>query len=179
MKYSTSHLFRKLCSCALISITKVLISLIFAGTIGFSSFLTRFTVNVQSWHSNHPVFPGSLPFFGARSPGFWNNSKIIFQVIEAHVGFSDACGNGLINLSFVPKPKSFFDRGWRSVSFRNSHPQSSFRVPSSRPVVFAKEIVATVCWVYLGENLPVFQLQRLECLSKSKHEILKTNELPF
>ena len=66
-------------------------------------------------HSNPPVFPGESPFFWyillvsrflSKSPG----SKVNVQVIEAHVGFSDTCGNGLINLSFVPKSKSFFER---------------------------------------------------------------------
>ena len=91
-------------------------------------------------HSNPPVFPGSLPFFGAfsRSPSFWNSSKINVQVIETRVGFSDTCWNGLINLSFVPKPKSCFDRGLRSVSFHNYFSQSSLWGPFSRFKLFCK-----------------------------------------
>ena len=55
----------------------------------------------KSRHSNPPIFPKS-PFFGAfsRSPGFWNNSKSNVQVIETHIGFSNTCGNGLINLVY-------------------------------------------------------------------------------
>ena len=51
-----------------------------------------------SKHSNPPVFPWSLQFFGTspglpvfvKSPGLRNNSKINVQVIETHVSFSDA-----------------------------------------------------------------------------------------
>ena len=81
----------------------------------------------------------------SKSPGFWNNSKINGQFKETHVGFSDTCGNGLINLSFVPKSKSFFDHGRQSVSFSNFLPQSSFRGPSSRPVVLQKIMLQIVC----------------------------------
>ena len=95
-------------------------------------------------HSNPSIFPESPVFwrilpvswFLSKSPGFWNNSKINVQVIETHVGFSDTCGNGLINLSF----ESFSNCGSRPVSFRNSLPQSSFRGPSSRPVVLQKKL---------------------------------------
>ena len=64
-----------------------------------------------------PFFPGVLRFlvsfsqFLSKSPGFWKNEKINVQVIEIYVGFSDTCGNGLINLSFVSKSKSLFDCG--------------------------------------------------------------------
>ena len=53
----------------------------------------------------------SVSQFLSKSPGFWNNSKSNVRVIETNVVFSDTCGNGLINLSFVPKSKSFFDCG--------------------------------------------------------------------
>ena len=56
-------------------------------------------------------FSRESPGFCQNLPGFEYNMKINLQVIEAHVGFSNTCGNGLINLSFVPKSKSFFDRG--------------------------------------------------------------------
>ena len=66
-----------------------------------------------------PFFPGVSHFwcvlpvsqFLSKFPSFWKNSKINVQVIETHVSFSDTCGNGLINLTFVPKSNSFFDRG--------------------------------------------------------------------
>ena len=157
----------------------------------------------EQWLDTKPSFSWESPIFGAfsRSPSFCQNlpgfgtiQKLMFS------GFSDTRGNGLINLSFVPKSKSFFDRGWWSVSFCNSFPQSSFRGPSSCPVVFQKRLLltclppgpmsilqlwnhvhawltisedyianslggrVTVCWVCPGENLPVFKLQRLECL---------------
>ena len=108
-----------------------------------------------------------------------------------------------MNLNFVPKSKSFFNCGWRLVSFRNSLPQSSFRGPSSHSVVLQKRLllaclspgptsilqlqnhvhgwlaisedyIANSLWgvggsQYVGvcprENLPVFKIQRLECLS--------------
>ena len=57
-----------------------------------------------------PFFPGVSRFL-VHSPGFSKNSKINVQVIETHVGFSDTCGNGLTNLSFVPKSKVHFDCG--------------------------------------------------------------------
>ena len=81
-----------------------------------------------------PVFWFILPVsqFLSKSPSFWNNSKTNIKVLETHVDFSDTCGNGLINLSFVSKSKSFFNHGWQSVSFCNSLPQSSFRSPSSQ-----------------------------------------------
>ena len=94
--------------------------------------------------------------------------QIKVQVIETHAGFSDACWNGLIiNLSFVPKPKSVFDHGWRSVSFRNSLLQSSFRGPSSHPVVLQKRLLSQYVGVCRGENLLFFKLQRLECLQNN------------
>ena len=120
-----------------------------------------------------PVFWFILPVsqFLSKSPSFWNNSKTNIKVLETHVDFSDTCGNGLINLSFVSKSKSFFNHGWQSVSFCNSLPQSSFRSPSSQ--LFYKRLLqggggqrqqSQYVGICPGENLPVFKLQRTECL---------------
>ena len=84
--------------------------------------------------------------FLSKSPDFWNSSKINCWSYRNTRWLQWWCGNRLKNLSFVPKPNSFFDCSWRSVSFHNSFPRSSFRGPSSHPVVLQKRLL----WQYIG-----------------------------
>ena len=133
--------------------------------------LQTFQPSRFSWESSFFWCILLVTQFLSKSPGFWNNSKINVQVIETHVGFSDACGNGLINLSFNPKPKLFFDRGWQSVSFCNSLPHSSCRGPSSCPVVL-QEIVVIVHWGMPQWKPPCFQTPEIG-MCEIKHPLQK------
>ena len=42
-----------------------------------------------------------------KSPDYWCGSITEVQVIKTKVALSDKCGNGVINLSFVPKLNVF------------------------------------------------------------------------